>query len=91
MRFEVTYTDDVAIKTTSINNANITVTGPRNTLLSARLVSRRGSGKKVVAVYEIVKPRVAGTYNLWLNGSQILDLTGKTTARKKLGLFAVKA
>jgi uncharacterized delta-60 repeat protein len=87
--FTVTYSDDVAIDTTSITLANVSVTGPVGPLtVTGMSLSPTTNASQVAVTYTASTPNGAwaaadnGPYTVTLNANQILDTAGNVAAGK---------
>ncbi|MGE5657523.1 MAG: DUF4347 domain-containing protein, partial [Actinomycetota bacterium] len=95
--FSVTYTDDTAIASGTLDSNDITVTGPGGFSTSATLVSvsPAGNGTPLTATYEFVPPggswEIAdnGSYTVYLQGNQVSDTAGNVAPAGSLGTFLV--
>jgi uncharacterized protein YkwD len=95
--FTVTYSDDVAINISSLDSADIQVTGPNAFSQMATFVSAdvNSNGTPRVATYRIDAPGGSwdvgdnGTYTITLEASQVADTSGNSVAAGALGAFAV--
>ncbi|MFL5330834.1 MAG: choice-of-anchor Q domain-containing protein [Gemmataceae bacterium] len=94
--FVVIYTDETGIDTTTINTADVSITGAGS--FTSPTVSISGSGTSVTATYTFTAPGGSfdagdnGTYTISLNGSQVFDLdtpTPNSVPGQTLGTFAV--
>lgn len=82
----VVYTDDTAVKASSITTANLSVTGPAGPLqVTAVNLTPSQDNAQITAVYTIAAPTGGwqtadnGTYTVTLNGGQITDTLGNAT------------
>ena len=97
LTFTVTYSDDVAVSTSTLGNTNILVTGPRNfsQLASVVSVNDSSSGSPRVVTYRINAPggtwnaTDTGTYTIGLADHQVSDISSNFIAASTLGHFAV--
>jgi len=97
--FKVTYTDNVAIRTTDLDGNDILVSGPDGFSQLARFVSVDvdTNGKPRTATYEIDAPSGAweaadnGVYTLSLQANQVGDPSGNYVVTRDLGTFTVNA
>jgi parallel beta-helix repeat protein len=94
--FNVTYSDNVAVKAATLGNANILVTGPGGYSQLATLTSTGlSNGSSIVATYSVPAPAggwssaVNGKYTITLEGSQVSDTSGNFAAAGTLGTFNV--
>lgn len=80
-QFTVTYTDNIAVKTASLDGNDIRVTGPNGFSVLAGLNSftPTGNGPSIVATYKFTPPGGSwnsadnGTYTIALSASQVTD------------------
>ncbi|MFT7515499.1 MAG: hypothetical protein ACI9QL_004731 [Candidatus Omnitrophota bacterium] len=94
--FDVHYTDDVAIQSSTLDDADVRVTGPNGYDVLATLVSvnTSGDGSPRVATYEIFAPGPTwspldnGTYTLTLLSEAVGDIEGAFVASEILGAFS---
>jgi hypothetical protein len=95
--FTVSFSDNLAIDSTSIDGSDIRVTGPggfdqRATLVS---VTPAGNGTPRTATYQITAPGGAwdsldrGTYTVAVEANQIFDSVGNPVGAASLGSFLV--
>ncbi|MFI5379933.1 MAG: beta strand repeat-containing protein [Tepidisphaerales bacterium] len=96
-KFSVTYTDDVAVRASTIGDGDIVVTGPKglNYKVPAKWVkpaATLANARSVTAAYSITGPGGAwdsadnGLYTVTLQYRQISDLAGNAIAAPKTGL-----
>ncbi|MFL5327466.1 MAG: beta strand repeat-containing protein [Gemmataceae bacterium] len=89
--FQVTYTDDVGLNTTTFNNSDITVSGPNGFSANASTVSfTPASGKTITVTYSVSAPPGGwggvngsskfniGNYTVTMNPSEVEDTDGTT-------------
>ncbi len=97
-RFTVTYSDDVAVDTTSLDGEDIRVTGPNGYDRPAALVavSNASPGTPRTATYSVAPPVGSlwapddnGTYTVALQAGQVRDTEGAFAAARSLGTFRV--
>jgi PA14 domain/FG-GAP-like repeat len=96
-QFSVTYSDDVAVRSATINDQDILVSGPNNFSQLAKLVSvsGNGNGSSLTAVYSIDAPGgvwdVAdqGSYTLTLQSNQISDTGNNFSPTSVLGTLKI--
>jgi PA14 domain/Glucose / Sorbosone dehydrogenase/Calx-beta domain len=95
--FNVTYSDDTAINTTSLDDNDILVTGPGSFSQLATLVSvdTSSNGTPRTATYRINTPGGSwngadnGTYTITLQANQVSDTSGNFALNRSLGSFSV--
>lgn len=94
--FSVTFSDNVAVKASTLGNSNILVTGPGGYSQLATLTSTGlSNGPSVVATYSVPAPAggwsstTDGSYNVALEGTQVSDTSSNFAAAGKIGSFAV--
>jgi uncharacterized delta-60 repeat protein len=81
----VVYTDNVAIQTSSLGLANLSVSGPGGPLTVTKF-TQSGSGQTVTATYTVSAPGAGwdatddGAYNIALNANQVRDTSGNVAA-----------
>ncbi|WP_190575130.1 PA14 domain-containing protein [Alkalinema sp. FACHB-956] len=97
--FAVTYRDASGILLSSIENQDITVTGPNNFTQLANVVSIVPSpdNKVVTGIYRITAPAglwnaaAVGTYNIRINPQQVSDRQNNFVAAATIGSFVFAA
>jgi len=95
-RFAVTYGDDLALDTRSIDSSDILVTGPNGFQQQATLVSQQATGSSSKATYQITAPLGSwavvnnGTYQLQLQSNQVSDISGIFAETGIVGSFQVE-
>ncbi|MDB5323541.1 MAG: peptidase and in kexin sedolisin [Phycisphaerales bacterium] len=95
--FTVTYSDNVAVKASTIDGNDILVTGPNGFSQSATLVSinTSGDGTPRTATYRITPPGGSwnsadnGAYTLTVVGGQVTDTSGNNISSAALATFNV--
>ncbi len=96
--FTVTYSDDFAVKATTLDGNDVRITGPNGFDRLARLtgVSPSGDGTPLTATYAVDAPNgIAwlpadnGTYGIRLEAGQVSDTLGTFAAAGSLGTFRV--
>jgi len=95
--FTVTYTDNVAVKVSTLGNADVLVTGPNGYRQLAALVSvdNHTDGSPRTATYRITPPGGSwdladnGSYSLWMQSKQVKDTSGNSVPAGKLATFTV--
>ena len=95
--FTVTYTDPSGVDSSSLDNADILVTGPNGFSQTATLVStdEPGDGSPRTATYRIISPNGGwdesdtGAYTVNLVANQVADTLGNSAAATFLGTFDV--
>ena len=95
--FTVTYTDNIAVKVSTIGSQNILVTGPGGFSQQAKLQSVNSKTNKgvVKATYQITPPggswnaAANGVYTIALEANQVADAVGNVMAAQTLGTFSV--
>jgi multidrug efflux pump subunit AcrA (membrane-fusion protein) len=93
----VTYTDDTAVRGSTIANGNVTVSGPNGFLQSATLVSvdAPGDGAVRTATYQVTAPNGTwafadgGTYTVTMQTGSVTDTSGNAVAAGTLSSFNV--
>lgn len=96
-QFTVTYTDNLAIDRTTIDNNDVVVTGPNGFTQNAALVSINlaGNGSPRVATYAITAPGAAwsqsdnGVYTVAMLPEAVSDIEGAFVPAGELGQFNV--
>lgn len=96
-RFGVRYTDDVAVRVTSLDQQDIQVVGPSGEVLPVRFVTvdQNSDGPSRLVSYEVASPQGQwsvsdnGTYSIRLVASQVADSSNNLAAAKVLGSFKV--
>jgi hypothetical protein len=96
-RFTVTYTDNVAVDVSTIDSADVVVTGPNGYRSVASLVSVdvAGNGTPRVATYSVNAPGGVwtqadnGQYTVTMLGNAVGDTEGAFVAVRDLGAFNV--
>ncbi len=96
----VVFTDDVAVDVSSLDNIDVSVSGPGGVNLPARFVgidfANNGSPRTVT--YEIDAPRAPtngfgppddGVYQINMNAGQVVDTSGNAIATGAIGTFTV--
>ncbi len=85
--FTVTYQDnDSNINVATLDNNDITVSGPGFAATGATFISSTGAAKSVTATYKITPPDLSfdvadnGTYTISVNGGQVFDTDGTPNA-----------
>jgi hypothetical protein len=95
--FAVTYTDNKAVKASSIDNNDIRVLGSNgyNQLAKQLAIVSSGKGKSFKVTYQIVSPSRIwaatdnGSYNIALQARQVKDSSGNFAAAQGLGAFSL--
>lgn len=95
--FTVTYTDNVALNSTTLRTGNIRVIGPNGFNQTASLVALTpaGNGASRTAIYRITSPAGpwntanSGTYSVLLQAGQVRDTRGNAAVPRALGSFTV--
>lgn len=95
--FNVTYTDQIAVKVATLDDQDILVTGPGSFSQLAQLVSLDAAidGPGRTATYRLVAPGGIwdeaddGIYTLTLQANQVSDTSSNFTAAQTLGTFTV--
>lgn len=94
--FSVTWSDDRQVDVSTLDDADVLVTGPNGFSRLARLVSVGGNSASRVATYALDGPGGSwdaadnGTYTVLVQPSQVTDAAGNAVAAGPLGTFAVK-
>jgi hypothetical protein len=91
----VTYTDNVAIDVSTIDSADIRVTGPNgySRLASLQAIGEAGNGTPRTATYIAPPPGASwqiadnGTYEVWVVTQQVADIEGAYVPPQRLGSF----
>ena len=87
--FSITYADNIAVKASTIGDANVVVTGPGGFSQHATLVSTGlTNAASVVAQYSIPAPATSGTYTVSVLANQVTDTSGNPVAAGSLGTFS---
>jgi len=90
----IVYTDNVAVKASTISASNISVTGPSGPLTVMSAQTSDGDGSPVLVTYTVAAPHGTwssadnGSYTIALNANQVSDLAGNF-ANGVLGSFSV--
>jgi hypothetical protein len=96
--FTVTYSDDVAVKVSSIDSNDLRITGPNGYDQAVRFVSLNSTsdGTPRIATYaadppsgDLWVPAHNGTYAIWMQPEQVSDTEGAWVAAGQLGQFDV--
>ncbi len=96
--FTVTYTDNIGVSVSSLDDADIVVTGPNSYLRAARLVSinQLTDGTPRIATYAAEPPNgIAwratddGVYSVLIQSNQVVDTEGAFVPPSALGSFTV--
>ncbi|MDY6938879.1 MAG: DUF4038 domain-containing protein [Cyanobacteriota bacterium] len=95
--FTLTYTDDVAVDVSTLDNSDVRVTGPDGFGTTASLVnlSDNTDGTPRTATYQINAPGSTwdssdnGTYTVKVRGNQVKDTSNKAVASGSVGSFEV--
>ena len=95
--FTVVYSDNTAVKRSTLDSQDIRVTGPNNFSQFATLISVSSTqdGSPLTATYNITAPggiwesADTGTYTITLQPNQISDLNGNVIPTSLLGTIAV--
>ena len=95
--FSVTYSDNTAVKASSIGSNNILVTGPNGFSQVAKFLSASSStnGSPITATYQITAPNGAwssaanGQYTISEQANQVTDTSGNPVATGSMGTFTV--
>jgi len=95
--FTVTYSDDVAIDVTSLDDNDVRVTGPNGfSQLATRVaITDSSNGSPRTVTYRIAAPGGTwdsignGNYNIALQGNQVRDSAGNSAAASNLSSFSV--
>ncbi len=95
--FTITYTDNVAINVSELDNNDIRVTGPNSfdELATFVSVNQSTNGKMRIATYEIAGPggswdiTDSGTYRVWMQRDEVNDTSGNGVREGSLGTFEV--
>ncbi|MGI0491598.1 PA14 domain-containing protein [Alkalinema pantanalense CENA528] len=97
--FAVTYQDSSTVALSSIDDQDITVTGPNNFTQLAQVVSIVPSpdNQRVTAIYRITAPggswsaAAAGSYNIRINAQQVSDRQNNFVAAGTIGSLILEA
>ncbi len=95
--FNVTFTDNIAIKSSTIDANDVTVTAPDGTVLPVTLVgvNATGNGTPRIATYSIAAPGGTwdnadqGNYTVTLNTGAVSDTSNNAIAAGSLGSFTI--
>ncbi len=88
--FSMTWSDDVAVKASSIGSGNVLVTGPGGYSQLGTLVSAAtGDSNTIVAQYRVTAPAVDGTYTVSVGSNPVTDTNNNPIAAATLGTFTV--
>ncbi len=95
-RFDVTYSDDVAINRSTIDGQNILITGPRGFSAKALVlsISTADNVSPITVRYRMLAPGGSwtwddsGTYSIAIRAKQVEDTSGNPVAAKVLGTFS---
>ena len=95
--FTVTYNDNVAVNSSTLDSTDLLITGPNSYSQLATFVSAAPStnGSPLTATYRITPPAGAwdanetGTYTVALQGNQVRDTSDNAVAAATLGTFQV--
>ncbi len=96
-QFTVTYTDDIAVNSTTVDNQDTRITGPGGFDQAATLVNTviNNDGTVVTATYEIITPGGGwtetdnGIYTISLEENQVSDTSDNFIPGSNLGSFEV--
>lgn len=97
-QFTVVYSDNVGIAVSTIDNNDVTVTGPNGYARGAGLIAvdSQLDGTPRVATYAIDPPAGGtwipgdnGVYHVWVSSNQVSDVEGAWVAEGELGQFQV--
>lgn len=97
-QFTVTYSDNMGVAVSTIDNNDIRVTGPHGYDRTAQFVSvdNAANGTPRVATYSVNPPVGSvwlnadnGTYTVWLKTNQVSDTEGSWVSAQQLGQFDV--
>ncbi len=96
-QFEVLYTDATAVDISTLDNADILVSGPNgsNRLATLLNVAPSNDGSPRTATYQIAAPGGtwdavdSGTYTISLKGNQVSDTAGNFSSAGTIGTFQV--
>jgi uncharacterized delta-60 repeat protein len=96
--FTIEYTDDVAIKASTIRKSNIVVKGPRSfgTHKTILIGTSGGNGSPLFATYAVAGPHRGlwtaadnGSYSIILQRKQVTDTSGNSVPASTLGAFTI--
>ncbi len=95
--FTVTYTDNVAVRVSTLGKGDVQVIGPNGYKQSATLVSvdNQADGTSRTATYRIVPPGGPwdpadnGSYSVWMQPRQVKDTSGNAVPAGELATFTV--
>ncbi|MBX7105228.1 MAG: hypothetical protein K1X57_14190 [Gemmataceae bacterium] len=95
--FQITYSDDVAMKASTFDNADVRVTGPFgfSVLATKTAVDVPGDGVTRVVTYQFTPPGGAwdsndfGLYSVNIEANQVTDTSGTPVAAGVQGFFSV--
>jgi hypothetical protein len=96
--FTVTYSDDHAVKRSSLDGSDLLVAGPNGFAQAAQLLgaSPDADASSILATYRITAPGGTwdeadnGTYHIMLNAAQVSDTSDNAAAALELGAFVVQ-
>ena len=89
-QFTVTFSDNGAVKASTLGNNNLRVTGPGGYSQLATLVSTGlADGKTISATYRIPTPTTTGTYSVATIAGQVTDLSNNGIAGATVGTLSV--
>ena len=95
--FTVTYTDNVAVNSSTLDSNDLLVTGPNGYSQLATIVSvtPAANASPLTATYQILAPgggwdvNEAGAYTVSMQGNQVLDTSNNAVFASNLGTFQV--
>ena len=95
--FDVTFTDNIALKSTTIDANDVTVTAPDGTVLPVTLVGVNaiGDGSPRIATYSVAAPggkwdnADKGNYTVALKAEAVSDTSNNAIAAGSLGSFTI--
>ena len=89
--FTVTYSDNVSINASTLDNNNLVVTGPGGYSQTATLVSTHLlDSAKLSAVYSVPAPSVDGSYTISTGADAVMDVSSNPLPAGVVGAFPVQ-
>lgn len=91
MTFKVTYKDESAMNVSSIDSADVRVTGPGgyNQLATKVSTVTSAGNKSVVVTYAVPQPAGNGTFTLAMQNHQVTDMSDNAVAAVNIGSFSL--
>src|SRR5436305_3371789 len=87
--FTVTYSDNSAIKASTIDGNDLLVTGPGYSQPATLISASSTNAASIIATYAILAPTNNGTYTVTMNAGQVTDTAGNPVAAGSIGTFSV--